>query len=212
MVVHVVAVVPNQPPVANAGIDQSVTDDDLDGVVMVMLNGTASSDADGSVDSYVWRETGTLLGTSASITVPLSVGVHTLVLQVTDNNGSSHQDQVIITVNAGSAAPEVQATVSVSGSTSISRGEGVSFTVTLTNTGSTTIPQPSVSLAISPNRLVKNLQLQGAIPVGGIPAGGGLILVWTGKADKEGVGTVSVNASSAGVSLDTASLQLTVLK
>ena len=91
---------PNAPPVANAGADQTVDDANSSGAESVTLNGGASSDSDGSITSYVWREGATVVANGVTPTVSFNVGVHTLTLQVTDNNGASATDTVVVTVNA----------------------------------------------------------------------------------------------------------------
>jgi thermitase len=96
----VVTVNPNLPPVANAGPDQAVTDTNADGSELVLLNGSASSDPDGSVVSYQWLEGATVLATVASASVPLTIGTHTLTLRVTDNDGATATDTVVVFVNA----------------------------------------------------------------------------------------------------------------
>ncbi|MDX2302304.1 MAG: putative Ig domain-containing protein, partial [Microscillaceae bacterium] len=48
----------NTLPTANAGADQTVTDSDNNGSQAVSLNGAASTDADGTIVSYVWTENG----------------------------------------------------------------------------------------------------------------------------------------------------------
>ena len=85
----------NDPPVANAGPDQIA---ECTGGA-VTLNGTGSSDIDpNDTLSYVWTEGANTLGTSATINVNLSVGVHTITLTVKDSAGASSQDTVMITV------------------------------------------------------------------------------------------------------------------
>ena len=76
-------------PVANAGADQTLTDDDQDGTVTVTLDGSASFDPNGSIVSYSWREGSTSIGSAATVVTPLPLGVHTLTLQVTDNDGET---------------------------------------------------------------------------------------------------------------------------
>jgi hypothetical protein len=90
----------NVPPVANAGPDRTVTDADGDGGVMVTLDGTASSDPDGDVLSHEWSEGATVLAFTATPTVWLTVGTHSLTLKVTDDHGASATDTVAVTVNA----------------------------------------------------------------------------------------------------------------
>jgi hypothetical protein len=90
---------PNVAPVANAGADQIVTDNDGNGTEVVALNGTASADSDGTIVSYVWREGASTVTIGVSPTVSLSVGTHTLTLQVTDDDGATATDSVVVTVN-----------------------------------------------------------------------------------------------------------------
>jgi hypothetical protein len=96
----------NLNPVARAGSDQIVTDSDGNGVESVSLNGDASGDQDGTIVSYEWKEGGTLLSTASSFTGEFAVGTHTLVLSVTDNEGASATDTVVVTVQP---KPVVQA-------------------------------------------------------------------------------------------------------
>ena len=93
----------NQPPVADAGADQTASDADGDGVEAVTLDGSGSYDPDGSIDTYEWKEGETSLGTGASITGDFSVGMHTVTLTVTDNGGASSSDGVIVTVTEAPA-------------------------------------------------------------------------------------------------------------
>lgn len=93
----------NLPPTANAGSDRSVTDSDGNGSETVSLNGSSSSDADGSIASWVWRENGSQIATGATASVTLAVGSHTITLTVTDNDGDTATDTVVLTVNAPSA-------------------------------------------------------------------------------------------------------------
>jgi thermitase len=95
----------NQNPTAGAGGDQTVTDNDLDGVVLVTLDGSASTDPDGSIASYEWREGATAIAFGVTPTVSLAVGVHTLTLLVTDQYGATDTDEVVITVRPGNAPP-----------------------------------------------------------------------------------------------------------
>ena len=88
----------NLSPSANAGADQLVADNNSDGVELVTLDGAASSDGDGSIASYEWREGATSIGTGATVDVWLPVGVHTLTLDVTDDDGAHDTDIVVVTV------------------------------------------------------------------------------------------------------------------
>ena len=91
----------NQPPAVDAGADQSV-----DAGVMVFLSGTAS-DADGTIASYAWTQTGgmavSLTGSDAATAVFVAPDVSveetlTFRLTVTDNTGAQASDEVRVTV------------------------------------------------------------------------------------------------------------------
>ncbi|NRA39789.1 MAG: hypothetical protein HRU15_16730, partial [Planctomycetes bacterium] len=102
---------PNQNPVAAAGPDQIVTDADDNGSEAVSLDASGSIDNDGNITAYLWTENGSQIASGVNPSVNLSVGVHTVVLTITDDNGASHTDAVIITVNA----PANQAPVAAAG-------------------------------------------------------------------------------------------------
>ncbi len=215
VLVRVTSGAANLAPVANAGPNQSVTDDNVDGVATVTLNASASTDADGTIVSYQWREGTILLGTGAIINVPLTVGVHNILLQVNDNSGSGAQDAVVVTVNQGSAPPPPsvpQGAVSMTGTTVTQRGNQTTFSVILTNTGSTAITQTQLALRVSPTNLIKGLQPGGIVAVADIPVGGSVTRSWSGSADKEGTGSVTVEGLSNGVSIDAMVTSLTVAK
>jgi len=91
---------PNQPPVANAGPDQTVTDSDSNGTETVTLDGSGSYDVDGTIAAYEWKEGTTVLGTTVTINPSLSVGTHTVTLTVTDNQGAQGTDTVVVTVQS----------------------------------------------------------------------------------------------------------------
>ncbi len=90
----------NQPPTANAGPDQTVTIAAGQSNIAVTLNGSGSSDPDGTISTYTWTGSPNPADT-VSPTVTLTAGSYTFTLVVTDNNGaSSAADTVVITVNA----------------------------------------------------------------------------------------------------------------
>ncbi|HSC39032.1 MAG TPA: T9SS type A sorting domain-containing protein, partial [Chitinophagaceae bacterium] len=93
---------PNQPPVANAGTSTTLTLPNNS----TTLNGTASSDPDGSIASYAWTKYsgpagGTISSPAAATTqvTGLTAGVYVFKLQVTDNSGATATDTVSVTVN-----------------------------------------------------------------------------------------------------------------
>jgi len=95
----------NQPPLAKAGTDQNVIDSDRNGTEVITLNGSASSDPDGSIDSYIWKEGATQIASGAMPSVTLPTGAHTITLTVTDNQGASATDTVVVTVTAANQPP-----------------------------------------------------------------------------------------------------------
>jgi PKD domain len=99
LVVIAQAIVGNTPPTANAGPDQILTDADCTGGEQATLDGSGSSDSDGTIVSYVWREGATQIATGVNPTVPLSIGTHTITLTTTDDDGATDTDDVVIQVN-----------------------------------------------------------------------------------------------------------------
>jgi hypothetical protein len=98
----------NQPPVANAGPDQTFSVG-AGCTASVIFNGTGSSDPDGDTLSYTWTGPfGTATGPTP--TVSLSLGTHTVTLVVDDGKGGTSSDTVSITV-VDVSAPVANATV-----------------------------------------------------------------------------------------------------
>jgi len=102
----------NQAPVANAGSNATITLP----VNSANLNGSASSDPDGTIASYLWQQmsgpsTSTLSSTStANISVSdLVQGTYTYRLTVTDNAGATASANVTVTVNAANQPPVANA-------------------------------------------------------------------------------------------------------
>jgi subtilisin family serine protease len=93
---------PNQPPVANAGPDQTVNDGDNSGDQMVSLNGSGSAD-DKGITAYSWKEGDLVLSSQVTANVAFSTGVHQVVLTVSDAEGLTASDAVTITVNPNQA-------------------------------------------------------------------------------------------------------------
>jgi subtilisin family serine protease/subtilase family serine protease len=120
-------------PIANAGADQTVIDSNGDGTEPVTLDGSLSSDPNGSIVSYEWREGSTVLALGATANVSLSVGIHTLTLEVTDNDGESATDSVVVGVNP---ANQVSVTASAPQASEAGTTPG-RFTITRTGAGST---------------------------------------------------------------------------
>ena len=100
-----VTVLANQSPTADAGPDVTVTDADESGAETVTLDGTGSSDADGTIVSYEWTEGATILGTTAVLPVSFTLGSHDVTLTVTDDGGDTNNDAVTIVVNPPTGLP-----------------------------------------------------------------------------------------------------------
>ncbi|WP_282050569.1 BspA family leucine-rich repeat surface protein [Maribacter aquivivus] len=88
----------NNAPIANAGNDIEVEDEDFNGIETVLLNASNSVDFDGELVSYVWTENETIIANGIAPEVSLSLGVHEIELTVTDNQGLQANDTVIISV------------------------------------------------------------------------------------------------------------------
>ncbi|MDX2130744.1 MAG: PKD domain-containing protein [Planctomycetota bacterium] len=96
-----VLVTVNRRPLANAGADAVVDDIGDTGSEPVTLDGSASTDPDGTVVNYLWQENGSTLadGPDATPTVDLAWGAHLITLTVTDNLGGVHTDSLAVFVN-----------------------------------------------------------------------------------------------------------------
>jgi hypothetical protein len=99
--------VSNVAPTADAGADQTVTDTDDSGAENVTLDGSGSSDSDGTISSYVWEEDSSQIATGSGPTVSFDVGSHTVTLTVTDDDSATDDDTVIMTVNAAPSIYEI---------------------------------------------------------------------------------------------------------
>ena len=103
---------PNSPPVADAGPDQTVTDTDGDRSEQVTLDGSASTDPDGTIVSWVWSDDlGDTIPNGENVTATLRIGTHTITLTVTDDGGlsSNPPDTVTITVKKENSPPTLEA-------------------------------------------------------------------------------------------------------
>ncbi len=96
----VVNAVPNVAPTAVASATPTTA---TEGSV-ISFNGTGSSDSDGSITSYEWKEGSVVLSTAESFTKSdFTVGTHTVTLTVTDDDGATHSDDVSITIESSVA-------------------------------------------------------------------------------------------------------------
>lgn len=167
----------NQPPVANAGSDQTVNEGDL-----VTLDGSGSSDPDDGIASYLWTQTaGTTVSLSNSssatptFTAPSTPGSLTFSLTVTDVGGLQSSDTCIVTVNHVNVAPNADAgpnqnvdegtLVTLNGSGSSDPDDGIASylwtqtagtTVSLSNSSSAT---PAFTAPSTPGSLTFSLKV-----------------------------------------------------
>jgi uncharacterized protein with beta-barrel porin domain len=135
-------------PTANAGPDQVVTDTDDNGTKEVTLDGSGSSDTDGTIDAYQWLEGDTEIATGATPTVTLGVGTHTLTLRVTDNDGLTGEDQVAITIESEDIEVEKESGDSLGGAVGETIGP---FTIRVLNAEGNPIAGASVAWTVSPS-------------------------------------------------------------
>ncbi len=107
----------NRKPTAAAGADQSV-----EGPASVSLDGSASKDSDGTIASYAWSQVSgtavTLASANAAVASFDVVEVTqqetlTFSLTVTDNEGATSTDTVVVTVNPKNTGPINTAPVAV---------------------------------------------------------------------------------------------------
>src|SRR5574343_1061126 len=101
---------PNVAPNANAGTDISITLP----VNNTTLNGSASNDPDGTIAYYSWPRisgpTQVTIGNASAASTAISnlvQGTYGFRLVVTDNNGATDSDTVLVTVNAAIPPPNV---------------------------------------------------------------------------------------------------------
>jgi hypothetical protein len=136
----------NTPPVANAGVDQVVEEDDT-----VQLDSSGSSDADGDPLSFLWSFTSVPTGSTAALSDPFLpaptfvadlAGLYVLQLIVNDGTIDSAPDTSTVTANARPNQPTMTLTLQ-------SPLVGVGRTVTGTVTLSDPAPAGGVSVALS---------------------------------------------------------------
>jgi gliding motility-associated-like protein len=161
----------NQPPVANAGVDITIQLP----TSSANINGSGS-DADGSIASYSWvKVSGPTVTLGVATNPTLSVtnlveGIYTFRLQVTDNNGASSTDDMILTVNPASVnqSPIVNAgadkiiflpvnTVQISGSASDPDGTIVSRVWTQVSGPSTATLVNATTTLLTANNLIEGV-------------------------------------------------------
>ena len=98
----VFTIIKNDPPVAQAGTDKSITLP----INSVSLDGSLSADTDGTIDGFLWTKVSGPVGeniltpiNSTTLVENLSEGVYEFALRVTDNEGFIDRDTIQVTVN-----------------------------------------------------------------------------------------------------------------
>jgi len=126
------AVVDNEPPLAAAGLDQTVEEG-----AWVLLDGGGSRDPDGEITRYEW----TITAPNGSAVDPecptcertefpaTELGVYTVTLTVTDDDGASRSDTLYVTVEEGE--PGEGPSVELSGPGALDEDADGSFTATI---------------------------------------------------------------------------------
>jgi predicted esterase len=154
---------PNAAPVARAGTDITITLP----TNSITLNGSTSSDGDGTISSYAWTKVSggvaTIASPSSSTTgvSGLVQGTYVFKLKVTDNDGATAEDQISVTVNpAANVAPVARAgsdvtitlpanSVTLNGGTSTDNDGTISaYTWTKVSGGAATIASASSSTTV----------------------------------------------------------------
>jgi subtilisin family serine protease len=90
---------PNEPPVANAGPDQAIVLKGRVDVATVTLDGSGSSDPDGTIVTYQWLEGGAQIATGRTVSVNLGIGSHTIKLRVIDDDQLSAEDELTVVIS-----------------------------------------------------------------------------------------------------------------
>ena len=86
---------------ADAGANQIVYDVNYNDNERITLDGSGSKSNSGILN-YVWKENGKIIATSVTPSITFAIGVHNIVLTVTDNVNPAQSDTVIITVKTPS--------------------------------------------------------------------------------------------------------------
>lgn len=97
------AISPNESPIADAKSNQTLKAD-ADGMATVTLNGSNSSDTGSSkglsnnIAQFEWFKQWVKIAEGEIVQVQLGVGEHEITLIVTDNEGATDKDKIIVTV------------------------------------------------------------------------------------------------------------------
>jgi len=152
------AIAPNIPPVANAGVS----------IVITLPTNTATltgsgTDTDGIITSYKWAKiagpvTGNISSPISAVTAVNSLveGIYLFELTVQDNKGATARDTVKLTVNAAENQPPVAEAganqiINLPASTTTLTGTGIDFDGTIVSYSWIKIAGPNGGNILSPN-------------------------------------------------------------
>ncbi|WP_075589888.1 glycosyl hydrolase [Labilibacter marinus] len=88
----------NQAPIADAGEDKTILVNQGQSNANVQLDGSGSSDAEGSIATYEWKKGSTLIASGVKPEITLGIGLHEIELMVSDGQGATGSDGVTIMV------------------------------------------------------------------------------------------------------------------
>jgi serine protease AprX len=144
----------NDLPVADAGPDVTVTDDDGDRQESVTLDGSGSSDVEG-ISTYEWTVGDLVIATGATPTVIFELGAHIVTLTVTDTDGASDSDEVVVTVQEAATVPDTIHVGDLDG-TAISQRNvwQAEVTVTIHDGADAAVADATVTLAVSTGEIL----------------------------------------------------------
>jgi len=191
---QVIVFAPNLPPVANAGLDQSIT---LPTNIAALAG--SGTDVDGTIVSYKWRQiSGPAAGIITNASNPattvtgLVAGIYIFELKVTDNNGASATDNVQVTVNPDNIPPVANAgadqslilpaAATLSGSGTDVDGTIVSYKWRQISGPADKLTSPSTAVTVLDNLIAGTYKLE---------------LTVTDNKGATGKDTVSINATAA---------------
>ena len=99
------------PPIADAGADQEWEDEESAGWMLIVLDGSGSTDPNGWIENHVWSIGGAPVATGEIAQIELPAGTNVVELTVTDNDGLQDADevQIVIRTAATNEPPVLQA-------------------------------------------------------------------------------------------------------
>jgi hypothetical protein len=102
---------PNVAPIARAGADVVAECASHQGATVTLTG--SGSDSDGRIVLFEWFENGELIATGVSPSVIFGLGTHTLLMRVTDDQGGTNDDVVVVTIQ-DTTAPLIQMSIAAS--------------------------------------------------------------------------------------------------